>query len=102
MKKIDKDEQYTKDFLKWQNNQYNPGAYLGGNFPIDVKHGGKKNRIYLLIQSTVILFFGLLIILEVESKYNFVGYILVVLGLIFTISLVWRLYFYKKRNKPKK
>jgi|GEM_PF-4508073 len=101
MKKIDKNEQYTNDFLKWQDNQYNPGAYLGGNFPMDVKHGGKKIRISLLIQSAILFLVGLLIVIEVDSEYNFAGYILIILGLIFTLGLLWRMYFYKKSTKPK-
>jgi len=96
MKKIDKNEQYTKDFLKWQNNQYNLGVYVGGNFPIDAKHGGNKNRKIILVQAIVILFSGLAIILWSDSKFSIAGYIIFSLGLIVALGISWRIYYYKK------
>jgi len=98
MKKIDKNEQYTEDFLKWQNNQYNPGAYVGGNFPMDAKHGGNKNRVILLIQSLLLLFGGLAIIIGAGTESKVFGYIIFFLGLIISFGLIWRLYYKKKQH----
>jgi hypothetical protein len=58
-KRIDKDEEYTKDFIEWQDKQYLPGAYLGGNFPIDIKHGNRKLMSIMFLVVVIFCLLGL-------------------------------------------
>ena len=46
----DENSQYIDDLKEWQENQYNPGHFLGGNTSPILKYGGKKiGALFLVI-----------------------------------------------------
>lgn len=101
MKKIDENEQYTKDFIEWQDKQYLPGAYLGGNFPIDVKHGNRK--LMSVVAITQILFCIVMIVMFIYSGIyknldTLPGDLILVAALIYSILFVNK-YLFKRKHK---
>lgn len=77
-------QKYVEDFMRWQDNQYSPGAYTGGNFPLPIKYGGKKFGYFVLVQGVVILLAGLLIFFE--TRILAVGIVFSIFGLIFSYA----------------
>lgn len=77
-------QQYVEDFNEWQEKRNLPGEYLGGNFPMHIKYGGKIYGYYILILSLAILLVGILMIFQTE--YAPIGYVWAVLGLIFSYA----------------
>jgi hypothetical protein len=69
-------QKYTDDFNTWQRNQYLPGAYTGGNFPPDIKYGGRKFGYTVLIPGLVILLFGILMVLQTDNFKAGIGTII--------------------------
>jgi hypothetical protein len=71
-------QEYVDDLARWQKNMYQPGAYTGGDFPMDIKYGGKKIGYVFLIQGIAILLVGMLSLYE--GNYMHSGTILVAVG----------------------
>lgn len=86
-KKISKSEKYTNDFLNWQKNQYSPGYYTGGNFPLDIKYGGKKFGYYLLFQGVLIIFLAIAMILGGGSDPGL--FLVIALAVFLGIFCIW-------------
>lgn len=84
MQKKDDSEQYTEDFLEWQNKQYLPGSYLGGNLPPAYKYGGRKIGYAFLIQGLIYLPIGILFWFQPDKTIESIG--LIVLGAVFTVA----------------
>mgnify|MGYP006925658436 CR=1 FL=1 len=80
---------YIDDLKEWNNNMYSPGHYTGGRMPMDVKYGGKKTRFIILIQSLLILFVGVLFLLETD--YKVVGCICIGIGVFISAAAIWRM-----------
>lgn len=50
-------QEYLDDLVDWQEHQYSPGRYLGGNLPFPLKHrlGKYKGiRIYIIIYLLIV------------------------------------------------
>jgi hypothetical protein len=80
----DNSEQYTKDFLEWQNKQYLSGSYLGGNLPPAYKYGGRKIGYVFFIQGLIYLPAGILLWFQPEQTMESIG--LVVLGAVLAVA----------------
>jgi hypothetical protein len=49
MKKEEGNDHYIEDLEEWQNNQYNPGYYLGGKIPGNLLYSGQPKKIGALL-----------------------------------------------------
>lgn len=63
---------YIKEITKWQNSQYNPGAYTGGNLPPYITNPGKQKYLgwLLLIGSVISVPFFILMIIKGFRIYS--------------------------------
>ena len=73
-------QKYTEDLKDWQRNQYNPGTYTGGNFPPDLKYGGKKFGYVVLVQGLALLLIGVTVLTQTEEFVP--GIVITIMGLI--------------------
>ena len=48
-KEKDDNQDFIDDFAEWQDNQYNPGYYLGGKIPRNLLYPGKPKGIGILL-----------------------------------------------------
>jgi hypothetical protein len=86
---------YIDDLKEWNNNMYSPGHYTGGRMPMDVKYGGNKARVIILIQSLLILFVGVVFLLETDHRG--IGCISLSIGVFVSAVVIWRMCY----KKPK-
>lgn len=47
-------QDYIEDLAEWQENQYNPGHYMGGKIPGYLLYGGRQRQKYIGILLTII------------------------------------------------
>lgn len=83
--------EYLNDLEEWQNHQYDPGHYLGGNIPPQLKYGlGTKSGKYL---GVVFLMLGVMsgvgvVFSFIEGTGNLFGLFLFVLFIITGLKLI--------------
>ena len=80
-KENDNNQDFIDDFVEWQDNQYNPGYFLGGKIPRNLLYPGKPKGLGILLivislMTAIPFILGVLVFFQDSKSHSLPEYLL--------------------------